>query len=108
QLDPVAARPLIRRELQKSGTEPSLELLKLLPAQDIAPAIQPSLDRIANNQARAHDYERLDQFADAAALAPMKVVFERNLGKLGCNQRTSMVRYFLRVSPQYGATQVAA
>jgi hypothetical protein len=108
QLDPVAARPLIRRELQKSGTEPSLELLKLLPAEDIAPVIQPSLDRIAKNQARTHDFERLEQFADDAALAPMKAAFEGNFGKLGCNQQTSMLRYFLRVSPQYGAAQVAA
>jgi hypothetical protein len=108
ELDPVAERPLILRELQRSGTEPSPELLKLLPAEDAIAAIQPTVARIAHNLAREEDFERLGQFGDATSLVPMKAAFEGDLALLTCNQRKSMLQYFLRVAPDYGAAQVEA
>lgn len=108
ELDPATARPLIRRELGRSRGNPSPELLKLLSTQDSVAAVQPAIDRIAHNRAGGQDFELVDQSADGTALAPMKAMYEGNLGRLDCSQRVSMLRYFLRVAPEYGAAKVQA
>jgi hypothetical protein len=108
ELDPAVARPLILSELQKSKGEPTVELLELLEPQDVALAIQPVIDRIDEGRPKDDDFARLDQFGGLGALAPIKNAFEKNLGTMDCRQMASTLRYFLRVAPEYGATQVAA
>ena len=108
ELDPAAARPLILADLQNQKAEPSLSLLKLLPSEDLAPAIQPAIQRIAHSTPRELDFPLLDRYADASVLSQVQAAFESNLGKWACAPQSSMLRYFLRVAPEYGATQVAA
>lgn len=108
ELDPAAARPLILADLNNPKIEPNLAVLKLLPSEDIAPAIQPAIQRIAHGNARDLDFSLLDHYADASVLGQVQAAFEPNLGKWACAPQSSMLRYFLRVAPEYGATQVAA
>jgi hypothetical protein len=108
ELDPTAARSLIVADLKNRNAEPSLALLKLLPPEEIAPAIQPAIQRIAHNDARDLDFALLDRFADASVLGQVQAAFEPNLGKWACAPQSSMLRYLLRVAPEYGATQVTA
>ena len=67
-----------------------------------------ALDRIATNTAHNLDFVLLDRYADAGPLSLVQGAFESNLGKWGCAPQTNMLRYFLRVSPEYGAQQVRA
>jgi hypothetical protein len=107
-LDPAVARPLILSDLRNPHAEPSLALLKLLPPEEIAPAIQPAMQRIAQSEARDLDFAILDRYADATILGQAQAAFEPNLGKWACAPQASLLRYFLRVAPEYGAAQVAA
>jgi hypothetical protein len=109
EIDPAAGRQLILRDLQNVEAQPSLEVVKLLPPEDIASAIQPVLERIGHHSNdRELDYTLLDHYADATALGPVQTVFEEHVGKWACAQQSAMLRYFLRVAPQYGAKEVEA
>jgi hypothetical protein len=108
ELDPVAGRALILRDLQNVKAHPSLEMVKLLPLEDIAIVLQPAIERIGHNEARALDYELLDHYADAGTLGVVQTAFEAHLGKWACAPQSAMLRYFLRVAPVYGARQVRA
>lgn len=108
ELDPAMGREVILRDLKDVKAQPSLDVIKLLPREDIATALQPALQRINQNNARELDYELLDLYADAGALPVVQAAFEAHLGKWACAQQSAMLRYFLRVAQEYGAEQVRA
>jgi hypothetical protein len=108
ELDPAAGRALILSDLQNVKAGPSMEIIKLLPREDIASVLQPAIERIGQNNARELDYELLDHYADASALGLVQTAFEGQLGKWPCAPQSAMLRYFLRVAPEYGAQQVRA
>lgn len=114
ELDPSAASGIVLAELQASHGEPTVELLKLLQPQDLAAALQPSIERIVRGPStndpfeQRSDFVRLWKFGDLGVLPQMKHVFEQRGGNIECSQLNSILRYFLRVAPEYGAAQVAA
>ncbi len=107
-LDPTEGRALILRDLLNPAADPSADLIKLLTPDEIATTLPRALDRIATNTAHNLDFVLLDRYADAGPLSLVQGAFESNLGKWGCAPQTNMLRYFLRVSPEYGAQQVRA
>ena len=110
ELDPEAGRALIVHEATDPRARPSIGLIKLLPAPDIARIVKTVLDGLANRSAAARDldYELLDSYADASALDVAKNVAEGNPDWLSCGSGPSLLRYLLRVDPAYGAKQVQA
>jgi hypothetical protein len=108
EIDPAECRALVLRDLLDRSAHPSLELIKLLPKEDIAMALEPAVERIGHKQARDLDYELLDRYANGSVLGAVQAVFEESLGKWACAPQTAMLRYFLRVDPAYGAKQVIA
>jgi hypothetical protein len=108
ELDPAIARDAILRDLQNISAQPSLQVIKLLPSEDLALAIRPAVERIRSRDARELDYELVDRYADSSALGAVQSAFEEHLGKWACAPQSAMLRYFLRVDPAYGALQVAA
>ena len=108
EVDPAAGRALILRDLLDRNSQPSLEVVKLLPKEDIAVVMQPAIQRIGDNNARELDYELLDRYADGSVLGVVQTAFEERLGKWACAPQSAMLRYFLRVDPAYGAMQVSA
>ena len=111
EIDPATALPLILHDLQDRRTEPSPNLIRLLSRAEITSLLPAVVDRITGStpgNARNLDYTLLDRYADASALATMQAAFEQNFGKWSCAPQASMLRYFLRVAPEYGVTQVAA
>jgi hypothetical protein len=105
-LDPDLGRSLIYRDLQNAKAEPNMELIELLPASDIAKAVPPAVERIVHNNARIVDFALVDSFGDVGSLDAMKSVFEPDLGKWPCDPQSHMLRYFLRVAPEYGVKEV--
>ena len=106
ELDPALGRTLILRELENVNAQPSLKTIELLPPEDIAVALKSVVDRIARNNAREVDYELLDRYADASVLPLVQSLFEQQPGIRACQPH--LFRYFLRVDPMYGASQVDA
>jgi len=128
ELDPAEGRSLILRDLSDPEAQPSLSLVKLLPYARLRPYVQRSVQRIesstqvrpavptsaytATNDARAWDYDFVEEFADRSALESLEAKFHKdndNLPKGACvPYAEGMLRYFLRVDPQLGAREVQA
>ncbi|HXI42725.1 MAG TPA: hypothetical protein VNH83_22275, partial [Bryobacteraceae bacterium] len=108
ELDPAAGREVILRDLQNVNAQPSLEIIKLLPKEDLAIAVRPAAERIGSYNARELDYELVDRYADGSALGVVQAAFEEHIGKWACAPQSAMLRYFLRVAPEYGAKEVNA
>jgi len=117
ELAPQTARRMILTELQASQGEPSVELFSLLQPKDRVAALQPAVERIIRGPVSKDRLERefeqrtdfalVGQFGDAGILPELKRVFETRGGDIECWQLNSLLQYFLRVAPEYGAAQVA-
>jgi hypothetical protein len=101
-------RLLILRDLSDPRAEPSISLVKLISIDEVRPIVQEAVGRIEKIDARLLDYHLVELYGDASALAGMKTVFNSRLGKWGCDPQTAMLRYFLRVEPEFGAKAVEA
>jgi len=108
ELDPAEGRALILRDALDRNAQPGLDVIQLLPKEDIALVIRPALERIGHNSTRDLDYELLDRYADGKVLGVVQTVFEKHLGGWACAPQSAMLRYFLRVDPAYGAKRVSA
>ncbi len=106
ELDPAAGRELIFREARQSDIALDRELVGILPRKDQAAAAQPAVERVGRGNAMYADYELLD-YADDSALGAVRSLFEGR-SKWDCPPEAAMLRYFLRVDPEYGLKQVSA
>jgi len=106
ELDKSAGIELINGDLLNPRAEPSVQIIRLLPAEDIAKAIPPAIDRIVHGDGRDLDFTLLDSYVGSESLASIQTVFEADLGKWGCDPQAKMLRYFLRVAPAYGTKEV--
>lgn len=82
--------------------------MKLLSADDLRPIVQEALGRIEKSNARELDYHLAELYGDASALPGIETVFNANLGQWACDPQTAMLRYFLRLEPEFGAKAVEA
>jgi hypothetical protein len=108
ELDPAAGREAILGDLKNEKAQPGLEVIRLLAREDVVLTLPPALERIKSNSARGLDYELVDRYADPAFLGLVRAAFEEHAGKWACLPQSAMLRYFLRVAPDYGASQVSA
>jgi hypothetical protein len=108
ELDATEGRSLILRDLRDARGEPSISLVKLLSVEDLRPIVQEAVARIEKSDARTLDYHLVELFADASALAGMKTVFNAHLGQWACDPQSAMLRYFLKLEPEFGVKVVEA
>lgn len=108
ELDAIEGRSLILRDLHDSRAEPSLSLVKLLSAEELRPIVQDAVGRIEKNDARGLDYHLVELYAGASVLQGMKTVFNEHLGQWACDPQTAMLRYFLRLEPEFGTKAAEA
>lgn len=108
ELDADEGRSLILRDLRDSRAEPSLSLVRLLSAEDVRPILQEAMGRIEKNDARTLDFHLVELYADASALPEMKAAFNSRLGQWACEPQTALLRYFLRLEPDFGAKAAEA
>lgn len=101
-------RSLILRDLRDPRAQPSISLVKLLSADELWPIVQEAVGRIEKSDARELDYHLVELYGDASMLAEMKTVFNNHLGQWACDPQTSILRYFLRLEPEFGAKAVEA
>jgi hypothetical protein len=108
ELDAVEGRSLILRDLRDPRAQPSISLVKLLTADELRPIVQEAVGRIEKSDARELDYHLVELYGDASALVGMKTVFNDHLGQWACDPQTAMLRFFLRLEPEFGAKAVEA
>ncbi len=106
ELDAAEGRSLIIRDLRDPRAQPSISLVKLLSADELRPIVQEAIGRIEKSDARDLDYHFVELYGDSSALAGMKTVFNNHVGHWACDPQTAMVRYFLRLEPEFGAKAV--
>jgi hypothetical protein len=108
ELDPAAGKEAIFSDLRSTNAQPGMDVVRLLPKEELAAEARQAGERIANGGERELDFELLDRYGEASALPGVKAAFEKKLGQWACAPQSALLRYFLRVSPEYGAAQVAA
>ena len=108
ELNPAAGREAILCDLMDPKAQPDLKLVRLLPAEDLRAPVRAAVERVATGGGRELDFELVDRYADANALPAIQTVFEPQVGRFGCAPQSALLRYYLRVAPEYGAKQVAA
>ena len=108
ELDAAKGRSLILRDLRDPRAQPSISLVKLLSTDELRPIFQDAVGRIEKNDARELDYHLVELFGDELALAGMKTEFNDHLGQWACDPQTAMLRYFLRLEPEFGVKAVEA
>jgi len=108
ELDATEGRSLILRDLRDPRAQPSISLVKLLTADELRPIVQEAVGRIEKSNARELDYHLVELYGDASALVGMKTVFNDHLGQWACDPQTAMLRFFLRLEPEFGAKAVEA
>jgi hypothetical protein len=108
EINPQVGREAILRDLQDVRAQPSLDVIKLLQPEDLAAAVNPAIERMNRHNERELDFVLVDRYADSGALGRVQTVFEERVGKWACAPESGMLRFFLRVAPEYGAKEVAA
>ena len=108
ELDATEGRSLILRDLRDPRAQPSISLVQLLTADELRPIVQEAVGRIEKSDARELDYHLVELYGDASALVGMKTVFNDHLGQWACDPQTAMLRYFLRLEPEFGVKAVEA
>ena len=108
ELDPEEGGRLILRDLLNANAEPTMQLVKRLSQDEISLGVPAAVGRIDSNKARALDFGLLDRYAGPEALGSVQAVLDASIGKQGCDPQAKMLRYTLRVAPEYGAVQVRA
>jgi hypothetical protein len=107
-LNPGEGRSLILRDFRDPKAQPSISLVKLLPADELRPVVQEAIERIEKNDARVLDYHLLELFGDKSALSAVEHVFNELVGQWACDPQDAMLRYFLRLDPDFGVRAVQA
>jgi hypothetical protein len=107
-LNPDEGRALILRDLRDPRAQPSVSLVKLLSANELRTVVQKAPARIEKNDARELDYHLLQLYGDRSALGDVERVFIDHLGQWACDPQNAMLRYFLRVDPEFGTKMVQA
>lgn len=108
ELNAADGRSLILHDLRDPRAEPSISLVKLLSTDDLGPIVQEAAEKVEKNDARVLDFHLVELYGDASALAGTKAVFNDHLGQWACDPQTAMLRYFLRVEPEFGAKAAEA
>jgi hypothetical protein len=108
EMDQAEGRTLILRDLMNPKADLRMDLIRLLSRDEIASGLPAAADRIGNGDARSLDYELIDRYGDASVLGALEAAYGAHADLPPCGNQPKILRYFLRVAPEYGAEQVRA
>jgi hypothetical protein len=108
EMDAAEGHALILRDLMNPKADLSMSLIRLLSAQEIASGVPSAVERIGHGMARGLDYELVDRYGDTSALGALQAAYGAHPDMPACGPQPKLLRYFLRVAPEYGADQVRA
>ena len=108
QIAPEEARPLILQEIAKPQGDIGISVLGLLPERTLPQFEEGWAKTIERGGAADVVFQLLDRYGSAQSLSALESIYEAHRGDWACSPQTAMLRYFLRVNPDYGVNQLRA
>jgi hypothetical protein len=107
ELSPDEGRGRIRREMLEGKGDIGIDVLGMLPDAQLPEIEQPLLAKLRQGRARDIDYQLLARYGSRTAFAALQALYEQHAGGWACEPQNAMLRYFVRVDPDYGPAAVA-
>lgn len=107
ELAPGQGRELILHEIASPKGDIGIDVLGLLPERELPQVEQPLIAKLQAANGSDIDFQLLERYASQRALPEIKSVYEAHRGEWACAPQDAMLRYFLRVKPDYGVAQVS-
>jgi hypothetical protein len=105
EMSPEKGRELMLKEIGEANGDIWADVLELLPDRELPQFDAGFVGRLKPNNGRPLDFQLLDRYASAAVLPQVQAMWEGQRDQMNCGTGTSTLRYFLRVSPEYGVEQ---
>jgi hypothetical protein len=105
-LAPQEGRDLILREIADPKGDIGINVLGALPEREL-PQVEPALlAKLRVDTSKDITFQLLERYGSYKSLPQVKAIYEARRGEWACAPQTAMLRYFLRVQPDYGVAQV--
>lgn len=108
QIEPEEARPLMLQEIAKPHGDIHISVLGLLPEHSLPQFEAGWLDAIRRGGAADVIFQLVDRYGSENVFPAVQSIYESRGGEWACNPQTAMLRYFLRVKPDYGVKELTA
>jgi hypothetical protein len=105
EIEPELARPLMLQEIATPKGDIGISVLGKLPEREL-----PQFERffIAGlEKSEEVDAELIERYANSQAFPQVRSIYETGPLDIGCSGRDALLRYFLRINPDFGAQMVA-
>ena len=106
ELAPLQGRELILHEITNPKGDIGINVLGLLPERELPQVEHPLIAKLKIGDADEIDFQLLERYGSERVLPEIKAIYEAHRGEWACAPQDAMVRYFLRVRPDYGVAQV--
>lgn len=107
QIAPEEARPLLLEEIAKPHGDIGIGVLGQLPEHSLPQFEAAWLNEIRQGGAADVVFQLVNRYASGHALPAVQSIYEPHRGEWACTPQTAMLRYFLRVRPDYGVNELA-
>jgi hypothetical protein len=108
ELSPDEGRERILKEIAKPGGLIDMGTLGVLPDRELPQFDTNFLANYKTGEHRELEADLIARYASPAILPQLRDDFEKHRSQLDCPTRSSLLRYFLRVKPDFGIAQVTA
>lgn len=106
ELSPGDGRELILEEISNPLGDIGIDVLGLLPEVELPQIEEPLIAKLQVGNASDIEFQLIQRYASVRTLSQIKVIYQHHRGEWACVPQTAMLRYFLRVAPDYGLAQV--
>jgi hypothetical protein len=106
ELSPAEGRQRILRELANPRGDIDINVLGMLAERELPQLDVPLVTKIKAGNALDTDFQLLQRYASIEVLPEIQRVYSAHRGEWACIPQSAMLRYFLRIQPEYGVAQV--
>jgi hypothetical protein len=108
QVAPDQARPLMIREIMKPQGDIHISVLGQLPEHSFPQFEAGWLNAIRKGGAADVVFQLIERYGSENILPAVQSIYEPQSGEWACTPQTAMLRYFLRIKPDYGVKELTA
>jgi hypothetical protein len=106
ELSPGEGRQRILRELANPRGDIDINVLGMLAERELPQLDVPLVTKIKAGNALDTDFQLLQRYASIEVLSGVQLVYSAHRGEWACIPQSAILRYFLRIKPDYGVAQV--
>jgi len=108
QVAPEETRTLMLQEIAKPQGDIGINVLGLLPERTLPQFEAGWLETIRQGGAADVVFQLVDRYGSEHSLPALESTYEAHRGEWACIPQTAMLRYLLRVNPDYGVKELTA